>query len=246
MHDDRLRHSRLPRQRQHVLEILQMRHEGMQIAFQHGLAALGQCQQIVPARPRRRAANTPPRPQARRDRKIATTASAPARVPGRRSAPRESRRERAGRPVRAGIRNRETGHAGSAPASVREARVLWRTPSRRRLRLHRKLKSCAPGGISHNAAIGKKTEPALLIRHMMARSVRPSQGTVTLTFYGLFLQPDATTADAGAAEFRISGCPDRPNCRRCYSRRKCRSHCLRRCAQCFSSHAFSAKIESMN
>ena len=43
----------MARQRQHVLEILQVRHEGMQIALKRGLAALGQSEKVVPARPRR-------------------------------------------------------------------------------------------------------------------------------------------------------------------------------------------------
>jgi hypothetical protein len=48
------RNELLTRQRQHVLEILQMRHERVQIAFQHRLAALGQREEVMPARLRHR------------------------------------------------------------------------------------------------------------------------------------------------------------------------------------------------
>ncbi len=59
--DDRLDHAvhdrdrceMAARQRQHILEVLQMRHEWVQVAFQRRLPTLGQRQQIVEARPRR-------------------------------------------------------------------------------------------------------------------------------------------------------------------------------------------------
>ena len=42
-----------PGKRQHILEILQMRHERMQVALQRGFLTLGQSEQIMPARPGR-------------------------------------------------------------------------------------------------------------------------------------------------------------------------------------------------
>ena len=104
------------RQRQHILEVLQVRHEGMQIAFQYCFSALGQSQQVMPARPRRGLPVLRPGRRRALDRKIATTASAPAPVSGRRSVPAGSRRERHGSSARADIRNRGTGPARSAPA----------------------------------------------------------------------------------------------------------------------------------
>ena len=106
----------LPRQRQHVLEVLQIRHEGMQIAFQHRLPALGQREQIVPARPRHRLPILPPTPrcrpvgksprahQHRRRRQL----DDPARA--------DRDMKRMARSARAGIRNRENGRAQSTPA----------------------------------------------------------------------------------------------------------------------------------
>src|SRR5882762_9760324 len=106
----------IARQRQHVLEILQIRDEGMQIAFKGGFPAFGQGEQIVPARPR-----------AAPDRKIATTASGPAPAPTRRYGRNGWMRETDGRSARAGIRSRESGRARSDPASVRVARDCRRT-----------------------------------------------------------------------------------------------------------------------
>ena len=190
-------------------------------------------------------ANIPPTPQPKRDRKTAMTASGPATASGRRSALRGSRREMDGQSARAGIRNRETGRARSAPASVREAQELRQTPSRRRRRLHQKLKSCAPGGTSCNADIGKGTEPALPI----AAYDGPKHPAVA-RYPGLepaliiaLPDPDCRPRCPDADKFRSSGCPGRPIVADAFSRPKCRSHCIYRCAQCFSSHgAFSGKI----